>query len=153
MSLADWVKNDWLKEHQTSPREIADLLAVIDRDIRSAQMPDQDTDWKLGMAYNAVMQCANTALAASGYRATKAPRQHYYTIESLRFTLQMKKDDLDALHGYRQARHFADYERAGTISDTDAAEALAIAIKLRADLHTWLAKNYPQLLPPVKGKP
>ena len=33
MSLADWVKNGWLVTHQTSPREILDLLAVVERDL------------------------------------------------------------------------------------------------------------------------
>ena len=33
MSLADWQKNGWLIEHRTSAHEIADLLAVVERDL------------------------------------------------------------------------------------------------------------------------
>lgn len=33
MSLTDWRKNGWLIEHRTSAREIADLFAVVERDL------------------------------------------------------------------------------------------------------------------------
>ena len=33
MSLADWQKSGRLIEHRTSAREIADLLAVVERDL------------------------------------------------------------------------------------------------------------------------
>ena len=32
MSLQSWLSNGWLVTHQTGPQEIADLLAVADRD-------------------------------------------------------------------------------------------------------------------------
>ena len=33
MSLIDWSRNGWLVPHRTSPGEIADLLAVVERDL------------------------------------------------------------------------------------------------------------------------
>ena len=33
MSLIDWLKAGWLKEHETSPEEIGDLLHIADRDL------------------------------------------------------------------------------------------------------------------------
>jgi hypothetical protein len=33
MSLADWSRNGWLIAHKTSQNEIANLFAVIDRDL------------------------------------------------------------------------------------------------------------------------
>lgn len=32
-SLTDWQENGWLREHRTSREEIADLLALADRDL------------------------------------------------------------------------------------------------------------------------
>jgi hypothetical protein len=37
MNLADWERNGWLTKHKTSPGEIHDLLAVVDRDLRDAR--------------------------------------------------------------------------------------------------------------------
>ena len=33
MSLIDWLKAGWLKEHKSTPEEIADLLHIADRDL------------------------------------------------------------------------------------------------------------------------
>jgi hypothetical protein len=49
MSLEDWLNNNWLIKHATSLREFSDLLSVIDRDIRAAQIGGLDTDWKRGI--------------------------------------------------------------------------------------------------------
>ncbi len=58
-------------EHQTSPREIADLFGVADRDLRDCQVRGLSADWRLNIAYNAALQIATVALAAAGYRAAK----------------------------------------------------------------------------------
>lgn len=36
MSLEDWANNGWLRRHETSRQEIADLLAIVDRDLADA---------------------------------------------------------------------------------------------------------------------
>ena len=36
MTLKDWLESRWLTAHQVSPEEIADLLAVVDRDLVDA---------------------------------------------------------------------------------------------------------------------
>lgn len=72
MSLDEWLQNGWLAAHQTSPAEIHDLLAVARRDLADAAVPGLSADWRLAIAYNAVLQAATAALAAAGYRS--APR-------------------------------------------------------------------------------
>lgn len=71
MTLHDWAENRWLHEHQTSRSEIADLLSVIDQDLEDASIDRLSADWRLGISYNAALQLANLALAASGYRTTR----------------------------------------------------------------------------------
>ncbi len=65
VSLQDWLKKGWLVEHQTSRKEIADLLGMADRDLVQCQTPHLSADWQLGIAYNAALQAAIAALAAA----------------------------------------------------------------------------------------
>jgi len=69
MTLADWLKNGWLIEHETSRQEVSYILQLIDRDLQDCQKTNLSADWRFNIAYNAALQCANLALAVSGYRA------------------------------------------------------------------------------------
>jgi len=86
MSLEDWLKNGWLVEHKTSPLEIAELLAIVNRDLSDCQVKGLDPDWKLNIAYNAALQAATAALATSGYRASREAH-HYRVIQTLVLTI------------------------------------------------------------------
>lgn len=145
MSLNDWSKNGWLREHETNAREIGDLLAVVDRDLANCVSPDLDPDWQLAIAYNAILQVAMTALAASGFRPGREAH-HFRAIQSLAFTLGYPQDKVTAIDAFRKKRNMADYERAGMVSDREAQEIIALAKKTRDDLRRWLAEKYPQLL-------
>ena len=63
MSLADWERNGWLTPHASSPQDIADLQAVVRRDLRDSQARDVSADWRVNIAYNAALQAAKAALA------------------------------------------------------------------------------------------
>src|SRR5207248_5959648 len=86
-SLQDWLKNGWVKAHQTSRQEIADLFAVADRDLAACETPGLVNDWRFNIAYNASLQLASAALAASGYQAERA-NHHYRVIHSLELTIK-----------------------------------------------------------------
>jgi hypothetical protein len=87
MSLQNWLNNGWLKEHHTSSQEIAALLAVADRDLSDCKASGLSSDWQLNIAYNAALQTATAALAASGYRAVREAH-HYRVIHSLTHTIK-----------------------------------------------------------------
>jgi hypothetical protein len=36
MTLKQWAENGWLRPHQTSAREIRDLLRIVERDLKDA---------------------------------------------------------------------------------------------------------------------
>jgi len=79
VSLIEWLKRGWLTSHKTSPREIAELFSVADRDLADSQAQGLSTDSQLRIAYNAALQMATAALAASGYLAARESR-HYRVI-------------------------------------------------------------------------
>lgn len=146
MSLTDWVRNGWLVEHRTSPQEIADLLGVADRDLRDGAVKNLSEDWRLAIAYNAALQCATTALAACGYRASR-DAYHYRVIQSLAYTIGVDAKLVAQLDAFRKKRNIGDYERAGLISETEAREMLALARTLRKHVEEWLRQNHSHLLP------
>jgi hypothetical protein len=69
----------------TSPQEISDLFAVADRDLEDCRTSGLSADWQMNIAYNASLQLATVALAASGYRASR-DAHHYRVIQSLAYT-------------------------------------------------------------------
>ncbi len=145
MTLRAWQANRWLVEHQPTPQEIADLLALVDRDLEDAAVDRLSPDWRLGIAYNAALQLAILALAAEGYRPDRQ-RAHERAIHSLRFTVRLENDRIAVLDGVRRKRNVASYERAGTASATEAEEILRLARDLRSRTLEWLGQHHPQLL-------
>ena len=73
MTLKAWLQNSWLVRHESSAQEIGDLFRIADRDLIACQVKDLPADWRLAIAYNAGLQAATAALAASGYRASRRP--------------------------------------------------------------------------------
>lgn len=137
--------NGWLVPHATSAQEIADLLAVADRDLHDCQTVGLSADWRLSIAYNAALQAAAAALAAAGYRPAREAH-HFRVIHSLAHTIGADATTVNALDRFRKKRNLGGYERAGMVSDQEAAEALSLARALRRDVEEWLRAEYPDLL-------
>jgi hypothetical protein len=70
--LQSWRESRWLVDHRTSPEEIADLFSLVHRDLADASVPGLSNDWRVNIAYNAVLQLATLALAAEGYRPARS---------------------------------------------------------------------------------
>ncbi|MBS1810830.1 MAG: hypothetical protein JST84_21880 [Acidobacteria bacterium] len=146
MSLSQWANNGWLRPHQTSPQEIADLFAIVARDLADAT-GDISADWRFGIAYNAALKLGTILLYASGYRPEKT-LQHYRTIAALPEILgQQRKDDADYLETCRRKRNTAEYDRTGVVTDQDASELIEFCRELQQEVRNWLRHTYPALMP------
>ena len=145
MSLKDWLSNGWLIEHKTSSQEIGDLLEVSERDIADCQVSGLSPDWRLSIAYNAALQTATAALAASGYRASR-DSHHYRVIQSLAFTIGADAELINQFDSFRKKRNVGSYDRAGLISEQEAKEMLFLAEELLGIVEKWLRANCPELL-------
>lgn len=115
MSLADWLANRWIVAHQATVEEIADLFAIVDRDLKDAAVPRLSADWRVGITYNAALQLATLAMAAEGYRPGR-DRAHERAILSLRDTAEISRNVVDLLDVTRRKRNQANYELAGSTS-------------------------------------
>ena len=146
VSLQDWLANRWLVAHEPNEQEIADLFAVVDRDLEDAAVPRLSNDWRLGITYNAALQLATLALAAEGYRPARE-RAHERAILSLRETVGVDQKRVLLLDAVRRKRNQINYEHAGTTSSAEAGELYAVVTELRSEVARWLTANHPQLVP------
>jgi len=146
VSLEDSLKKGVLTTHSPSRDEISALLGVVARDLRDCRVPGLSPEWRLSIAYNAILQAAAAALAASGYRVRRREGHHYYTLQSLAHTVGVETKLLHVLDVLRTKRHLSDYVRSGAVSAGEADEAVALADQLCAQVHQWLAQHHPHLL-------
>lgn len=147
MSLENWASNGWLRPHQSSPKEIQDLLAIVKRDLADAE-GDISADWKFGIAYNAALKVCTIPLHASGYRPEKT-LQHYRTLQALPLILgPERKADADYLDACRIKRNTVEYDRAGAATRRDAQELIAFTRELREAVIAWLQREHIELLLP-----
>jgi hypothetical protein len=147
MTLRDWLASRWIIEHEPSRDEIADLFAVVDRDLKDAAVPRLSADWRLGISYNAALQLATLALAAEGYRPGRE-RAHERAILSLRDTVGVAGETVDVLDAVRRKRNQISYEHAGTTSDREAEEFYKTVTSLRTEVVRWLKEHHTELVPP-----
>ena len=59
-----------IRPHRTNPAEIADLFAVVERDLTDAAIEALSSDRRLATSYNAALQAATAMMYAEGYRTT-----------------------------------------------------------------------------------
>ncbi len=145
VSLQNWLENGKLRVHNTSKREIAELLKAVDRDLADSQLQGLSADRRFATAYSAALLVATLALAASGYRAQQEGH-HYWSIQSLAFTLKLDAKTVDQLNAFRKKTNIADYERVGMVSEQEIKKMVALAKKLLAMVMEWLKKNQPELV-------
>lgn len=145
MSLKQWADNGWLRPHKTSAREIADLLAIVERDLADAG-GGISADWRFGIAYNAALKLCTILIYASGYRPERN-LAHYRTLAALPLILgETHKEDAIYLDACRSKRNTVEYDMAGAATPEDAGELIAFATGLREEVAEWLEDKHPQLL-------
>ncbi len=145
MTLQQWADNGWLEPHVTSPQEIANLLAIVDRDLGDAGR-GISADWHFGIAYNAAMKLCTILVYAEGFRAVRT-LQHYRTIQALPLILGPEhRADADYLDACRKKRNIVEYDYAGGASEDEASELTAYVLELKEKVLVWLRKNHPSLI-------
>ena len=145
MTLKQWRTNGWLKTEPTSRDEIANLLAMVDRDLQDAG-GSISPDWRFGIAYNAALKLCTILVRAEGYRPSHG-LQHYRAIMAMPLVLgQKKNDDANYLDSCRTKRNTVEYDYIGGASDGDANELIEFAAELKTEVLKWLKDNHPELL-------
>lgn len=146
MRLQQWAANGWLRPHHTTRQQISDLLAIVERDLDDSTR-DLSADWQFGIAYNAVLKLCTILLYANGYRPEKN-LAHYRTLQALPVILgPSHSNDADYLDTCRAKRNTAEYDVAGTVSQSEADELREFTRELKTEVLSWLKENHPALVP------
>lgn len=146
MNLADWQRNGWLRPHTTGPQEIADLMAIVERDLCDSREAAISPDWRFGIAYNAALKLCTILLYAEGYRPEQGA-SHHRTIACLPVILgEARQDDAGYLDACRRKRNAVEYDRAGGVTVADAEELTRFTDQLKDDVSHWLRNRRPELL-------
>lgn len=122
------------------------LLSAAERNIKDARVLEISAENRFDAAYKAVMQLANAALQANGFRTlTSNPGHHMTMIQSLGQTNGLEKSTVIVLDALRKQRNVADYS--GDIVPSSAVqECIAKAEELLVAIRQWLQANKPDLL-------
>lgn len=145
MTLKQWESNAWLRPEPTSKKEIANLLAIVDRDLKDAT-GSVSPDWQFGIAYNAALKLCTILLRVEEYRPAHG-LQHYRTLMAMPLILgKERQEDANYLDSCRKKRNVVEYDYVGGASEKDAKELLQFAEELRSEVLAWLKENHPELL-------
>ncbi len=122
------------------------LLTAADRNIRDAHVNEVSDENRFDAAYKAIMQLANAALQANGYRTlTSRPGHHMTMIQSLSNTIGLDSDTLIVLDALRKQRNVADYS-GDIIPASSMKECVSRAESLYHDVSQWINRHKPDLL-------
>lgn len=145
MTLENLARIGRLKAHSPVRDEIVKLLNAAARNLRDAGNSDNSNANRYTCAYTAIMQCAQVALYANGFRTSTSESGHHMTmVQSLVHSIGLPPQRMQVLDALRRKRNVIDYVG----DDPEAAEveqAIAAANDLLADLRVWLTSRYPDL--------
>lgn len=150
MSLDTWKTNGWLREYSSSTQEVTNLLTLVERDLGDAARQEISTDWRFNIAYNAGLQLATLVLFAAGYRTGRGEGKHYRVIQALPLVMG---NDFNVIRDYldncRRKRNVSEYDAAGTISEKEVNDLLALVLNFKNQVEGWLRENHPNLIPAI----
>jgi uncharacterized protein (UPF0332 family) len=145
MSLDELYAIALLRKHRANSIEIKKYLTLIERDLRDCNIEGLGLDWRFSIAFNAILQAANAALAAAGYRTGQKAHQAV-SVETLMYTLGLDKATYRILDTFRTKRNVSKYEMSGTITQGEVSKIISMAHELFTELVRWLRDEHPSLI-------
>ncbi|MCS4306737.1 hypothetical protein M2404_001060 [Rheinheimera pacifica] len=117
------------------------LLEAAQRNLKDAELTGLSNETRFDTAYKAIMQLANAALQASGFRTlTSKPGHHQTLIQSLVKTVGIETERMIVLDALRKQRNITDYS-GDLVEDAAVNECLLQARYLLATITTWLGSE------------
>jgi len=135
-----------LEQIEPDRNSIGKLLDAAKRNLADARLEKLSTENRFDAAYKAIMQLANVALQANGYRTlTSKPGHHMTMIQTMGQTCGLDKDIIIVLDQLRKQRNDADYS-GNRIPEGAAKECTRLAEQLFNHVKHWLHDNRPDFM-------
>ena len=135
-----------LEEITPERSSIQKLLKSAERSIEDSKLEQLSDENRFDVAYKSIMQLANVALQANGFRTlTSKPGHHQTMIQSLPKTIGLDNDVVIMLDTLRKQRNIVDYS-GDLIPPSAVEECINQADSLYFKVHNWLKKNHPELM-------
>ncbi len=133
MSLKKLFDNGYLRKAGPTARDVNLKFAIAKRNLQDAANENISIDTRFRLSYEAMLVVAQALLLADGYRPAPG-RSHYYSIESLEYTIGESRDEIILLHALAKKRHVIQYDMAGAVSPEE-----LVTVKKQAKRITNLA--------------
>lgn len=125
---------------------IQKLLQAAQSCLKDAGVEAISNETRFDAAYKAIMQLANAALQANGFRTlTSVPGHHQTMIQSLPKTIGLGRDTVIELDSLRKQRNITDYS-GDSVTESECEACLEAADMLFKQVNNWLKQNHPDLL-------
>ncbi|MDP3816828.1 HEPN domain-containing protein [Pseudomonas sp.] len=130
-----------LERIEPDDANVVRLLEAAKRSLADAKLAEMSSEGRFDMAYKCIMQSANAALQANGFRTlTSTPGHHQTMIQSLPRTIGLDSKVMVVLDSLRKQRNVADYS-GEPVSAAMAQEAVARASELLEQVEQWLREH------------
>jgi uncharacterized protein (UPF0332 family) len=132
-----------IRVHKTSPQEIFDLRAVVERDLKDAKLEQLSDDRRFATAYNAVLQLTKIVIALQGYRVTGIGH-HQTAFQALEIAMGRSIIPLSTYFDRcRRQRNQVDYDMADAATDVEADLLVQKAEEFQRLVEVWIRKKHP----------
>ena len=136
-----------LQEITPDPAMISRLLKAAERNLADAGVVKISLESRFDVAYKSILQSANAALQASGYRTlTSKPGHHQTILQLLIKTAGIDRETLIVLDALRRQRNIVDYS-GDLIPQSAVSECVAQAEYLIEQVRKWISIHHPDLIP------
>lgn len=125
MNLTEWIKAGDLQKVEVTESTLKDILRLIERDLKDAQLEGLSEDRRFATAYGAALNLASYVIRTQGYRVTGKIGHHKITFDVAAAILGKKSQDLiDFFDLCRRKRNKLDYDAADIVSETEVIELI-----------------------------
>lgn len=129
MNLTEWIKAGDLQKVEVTDSTMKDILRLVERDLKDAQLEGLSEDRRFATAYGAALNLASYVIRTQGYRVTGKIGHHKITFDVAAAILGKKSQDLiDFFDLCRRKRNKLDYDAADIVSETEVKELIENAM-------------------------
>jgi uncharacterized protein (UPF0332 family) len=143
MTWKDLLTAQRIRVHKTSPQEVFDLRAVVERDLKDAKLEQLSDDRRFATAYNAVLQLTKIVIALQGYRVT-GMWHHQTAFQALEIAMGRSIIPLSTYFDRcRRQRNQVDYDMANAATEAEADLLVQKAEEFQRLVESWIRKKHP----------